>query len=60
MGTFSGTPCSTYRAFEFLDAKVVFLLLSLPVGDDVEGGDDDGHNQEDPNTTDDQNCHPTN
>ena len=43
----------SYRAFELLDAKVVFLLLSLPVGDDVEGGDDDGNDQEDTNTADD-------
>ena len=50
----------TYRALNLLDAKVVLLLLPLPVGDDVEGGEDDEDDQEDCNAADDEDRPPAN
>ena len=49
----------TYRALNLLDAKVVLLLLPLPVGDDVEGGEDEGDDQEDGRAADDEDCQPS-
>ena len=53
-------PPIPYRVFGFLHSKVVFLLLFLSVGDDVEGGEDDEDEEEDCNAADDEDCPPTN
>ena len=50
----------TYRALNLLDAKVVLLLLSLSVGDDVQGGQGYGEDQEQRYAGDDEDRQPTN
>ena len=50
----------TYRALNLLDAKVVLLLLSLSVGDDVQGGQGHGEDQEERHAEDDEDRQPTN
>ena len=50
---------SSYRAFKLLDAKVVLLLLSLSVGDDVDRGDDDCDDDQDGHAAHQQHRHPT-
>ena len=48
-----------YRVFGLLHSKVVLLFLFLPVGDDVEGGEDEGDDQEDGRAADDEDCQPS-
>ena len=47
-----------YRVLGLLHSEVVFLLLLLSVGDDVESGEDDDDNQEDCNAADHQDRQP--